>query len=193
MTENIPRSVQTKRNVPLWVQVMTWIGLVGLLVVLALGLRLSQQGSVQTGDQISDFTLTLYDGYAYEGRTQVYLSELRGKIVLVNFWASWCKTCEQEAAELEQAWQYYQPDGQVIFLGVSYVDTPWEAYAYLKKFNITYPNGPDLGTRLSQQFRIGGVPETYFIDRGGVLGYIQVGPFSKVDQIKAIIDSLLTS
>jgi cytochrome c biogenesis protein CcmG/thiol:disulfide interchange protein DsbE len=112
-------------------------------------------------------------------------------VVVLNFWASWCKPCEQEAAELEQAWQKYEPTGQVLFLGADYVDTEPEARIYLQKFGITYPTGPDLATRISQMFRIQGVPETYFIDRDGVLQYVMIGPFSSVDQITAQIDKLL--
>jgi cytochrome c biogenesis protein CcmG/thiol:disulfide interchange protein DsbE len=160
-------------------------------VILALGLRRSQQGTVQPGDKIPDFSLKMFDGYNFQGKSEVKLSELRGNVVVINFWASWCKPCEQEAADLEQAWQYYQPSGDVVFLGADYVDTEPEARAYLEKFNISFPNGPDMGTRISQMFRIKGVPETYFIDREGVLQYIQVGPFASIGQIQSIVDKLL--
>jgi len=79
----------------------------------------------------------------------------------------------------------------VSFIGADYVDTEPEARAYLEKFGITYPNGPDLGTKVSQLFRIKGVPETYFLDQDGVLRHVQVGPFTSVDEIKAIIDPMI--
>jgi len=183
--------VAPKRGVPLWAQIIVWVGLVSLLVILGCGLLRARQGTVQPGDAIPDFTLKLYSGYEYNGQSEVKLSELSGKVVVINFWASWCKPCEQEAAELEQAWQYYQPGGQVIFLGVDYVDTEPEARVYLKKFGITYPNGPDVGTRISQMFRIKGVPETYFIDKHGTLRYVQVGPFASVAEIQSKVDQLL--
>lgn len=192
MTENLNSDQQpTRRGVPLWAQVTIWVALVALLVILALGLRRSQQGTVQPGDKIPDFSLKMFDGYNFQGKSEVKLSELRGNVVVINFWASWCKPCEQEAADLEQAWQYYQPRGDVVFLGADYVDTEPEALAYLEKFNISFPNGPDMGTRISQMFRIKGVPETYFIDREGVLQYIQVGPFASIGQIQSIVDKLL--
>ncbi|MEW6241990.1 MAG: TlpA disulfide reductase family protein [Chloroflexota bacterium] len=189
MTEST--QAPARRGVPLWAQIVVFAFLLGLLLLVGVTLNKRQQGTAQPGDQIPDFTLPLFSGYEYEGKTEVKLSDFRGKVVVLNFWASWCKPCEQEAAELEQAWQAYAPGGEVVFLGADYVDTEPEARVYLQKFGITYPNGPDLGTRVSQLFRIAGVPETYFIDREGVLRYVQVGPFTSLEQIQFQIDQLL--
>jgi cytochrome c biogenesis protein CcmG/thiol:disulfide interchange protein DsbE len=180
-----------RRGVPVWAQITIWVFLVGLLAIVAMGLNRAQQGTVQPGQKIENFTLPLYSGYEFEGKNQISLESLRGQVVVINFWASWCKPCEQEAAELQQAWTEYEPSGAVVFLGVDYVDTETDARVYLKKFGITFPNGPDLATRISQYFRIKGVPETYFIDKNGVLQFVQVGPFTSIDQIRAQIDPLL--
>ena len=187
MTESIP----ARRAVPLWIQIIIWAFLVGLLVIVAMGLGRRQQGTVQPGEVIDNFSLTLYSGYELDGRNEINLEDLRGKVVVINFWASWCKPCEQEAAELQKAWLEYKPTGEVFFLGVDYVDTETDARVYLKKFGITYANGADLGTKISQYFRIQGVPETYFVDKDGVLRFVQVGPFVSIDQIRAQIDPLL--
>ena len=189
MAENTSAAV--RRGVPLWAQVIIWGLLVGLLAVVAIGLKRAQQGTVQPNDRIPDFTLQLYSGYEYQGRTELQLSDLRGKVVVLNFWASWCKPCEQEAAALESAWKYYQAGGKVVFLGADYVDTEPEARAFLKKFGVSYATGPDLGTRIAQIFRIKGVPETYIISADGTLSYVQVGPFTSAEQIQALIDPLL--
>lgn len=183
MSENLTQ----KRGMALWVQVLIWVLLVGLLVLVGVILSKRQQGTVQPGDEIPDFALPLFSGYEYEGKSEIHLSDFRGKVVVLNFWASWCKPCEQEAAELQEAWQTYEESGGVVFLGADYVDTEPEARTYLKKYEITFPNGPDMGTKISQIFRIRGVPETYFIDPDGVLYFVKVGPFSSVDEIKSII------
>jgi cytochrome c biogenesis protein CcmG/thiol:disulfide interchange protein DsbE len=194
MTES---TTAPRRGVPLWIQIIVWVFLFGLLGIVALGLNKAQKSTVtvQPGVTLENFTVPMYDEYQYNGMSQVSLSDLRGKVVVINFWASWCKPCEQEAAEMQQAWERYEPTGQVIFLGVDYVDTPTNAFIYLKKFGITYPNGEDLNVTLkrpiSDYFNIQGVPETYFIDKSGVLTYVQIGPFASADQISAQIDPLL--
>lgn len=174
-----------ERGRPRWGRILAWTGLLALLVIVGLGMVRTQRGTVQIGHAPPDFTLTSFDGQPYR------LSELKGKVVVLNFWASWCKPCEQEAADLETAWQFYQPRGDVVFLGIDWTDTESKAQAYLQRFNITYPNGPDLGTRISQSFRTTGVPETYIVDKNGKLSYIKLSPFLSVDEIKAAVDPLL--
>ena len=188
MTEE---TTDAKHGVPVWTQVIIWVFVVGLLALVAFGLRRAQNPMAIVGEPVPDFNLVFYEGYEYNGIKEMKLSDLQGKIVLINIWASWCKPCEQEAAELEEAWKYYEPSGDVVFLGVDYVDTEPEARAYLKKFGITFFNGPDMGTKISQIFRVRGVPETYFIDQSGTLYYVKVGPFVSVDEIKSIIDQKL--
>jgi cytochrome c biogenesis protein CcmG/thiol:disulfide interchange protein DsbE len=181
----------TKRGVPIWTQVIIWIFVVGLLVLVAFGLKRAQNPMAVVGKPVPDFNLVYYEGYEYSGTKEMKLSDLQGKIVLVNIWASWCKPCEQEAPDLEAAWQFYKDRGDVVFVGVDYVDTPAGANEYLTKFNISFPNAPDLKSHISSILnRQMGVPETYIIDRKGVLQKIQIGPFTSVDEIKSAIQSI---
>jgi len=181
-----------KRGVPIWVQIIIWVGLLGLLGLLAAGLLKAKNPILSVGSSVPDFTLTLFSGYEFNNAAEVKLSDLSGKVTVINFWASWCQPCADEAADLEAAWRSYEETGQVVFLGIDYVDTEPEARAYMTKFNLSYPNGPDMGARISQIFnRSLGVPETYFVDQQGVLRFIQIGPFQSVTEIQAIIDPLL--
>jgi len=170
---------------PLWGRILIWLGLTAFLIIMGLALLRTQQGGMAIGDVLPNLTLTTFDGQTINQK------DLSGKVVVVNFWASWCKPCEQEAAELEAAWRYYEPSGKVAFLGIAYVDTEPEARAYLQKYNISYPNGLDLGTRISDAFRISGVPETYIFDKDHVLQFIQIGPFQSLAQIKSVVDTYL--
>jgi len=173
-----------KTSRPKWGVVLVWVFVLGLLTVLGLGLVRSQRGSIRVGDRVPDLILTTFEG------DEIDFADLHGQIIVVNFWASWCKPCEQEAVELEQAYQMYKDQG-VVFLGVDYVDTETEARAYLAKFGITYPNGPDLGTRISQAFRTFGVPETYIIGPDGRLAAAKIGPYLSLDEIVNQIETVM--
>jgi len=183
--ETSPAALNPPASRPAWGRLAAWIGLFILLIIVAVALLQSQQGPVAIGKPAPDFTLKMFDDQT------IQLASLKGKVVLVNFWASWCKPCEQEAADLETAWRYYQPRGDVAFIGIAWTDTEPASLAYIDKFDITYPNGPDLGTRISQVYRTTGVPETYIIDRGGNLAYKKFSPFLSLAEIKAAIDPLL--
>jgi cytochrome c biogenesis protein CcmG/thiol:disulfide interchange protein DsbE len=177
--------METRRTLPIWVVAAAFLILTGFLVMIALGLGRVQSGPIVVGQQVPDIELTTFD------KQVLQTSEMKNKVIVINFWASWCKPCEQEAAELEEAYQHYKQSGNVEFLGVDYVDTEPEALRYLQQFKISYPNGPDLRTSISQMFRIRGVPETYIIDRTGKLAYIKIGPFTSLNEITNAIDPLL--
>ena len=151
-----------------WGKILTYGFVLGLLTLLGWGLIQVQAGPRESGPA-PDFTLFTFSD------TEITLSDLKGQVVVINFWASWCPPCKEEAPYLEEMWRKYKDQG-VMFLGVDYVDTELEALAYLEEFEITYPNGPDLGTEISQAYRIQGVPETFFVARDGTLRGVKIGP-----------------
>lgn len=172
------------RNGPRWGVLVAWASVLGLLALLGFGLFRAQEGPVRVGARAPDFEVTTFGGETW--RT----ADLRGRVVVVNFWASWCQPCEEEAALLEQAFRQYREAG-VVFLGINYVDIQPEALAYIERFGITYPNGPDLGTRIAQAFRIRGVPETFVVSADGVLTSVKVGPFSQLAELQRAIEGAL--
>ncbi len=187
MAENpsVPQQTTPSRRRFSWGAWLILGGVLVLLAVLGIGVIRVQRG-IQVGDPIPpELTLHTFDGKTYR------LGDLKGRVVLINFWASWCVPCEEEAPYLQQAWEHFQGREDVIFLGLAWTDTDDKARAYLKRFGITYPNGPDLGTRWAQVFRIRGVPETYVLDREGRLAYIKIGPFENAQEIIEAIYQVL--
>ena len=157
------------------------VGAVLILVLMAIfGWKLFKGAQTQVDSGLApDFTLSLFDG------GQLTLSELHGQVVVVNFWASWCIPCRDEAPILEQAWRRYRDRG-VVFVGVAYLDTDKESKAFLEEFKVTYPNGPDLGTKIAPAYRLAGVPETFFIDKNGQVADLEIGPLTETRLVSAI-------
>jgi cytochrome c biogenesis protein CcmG/thiol:disulfide interchange protein DsbE len=112
--------------------------------------------------------------------------------VVINFWASWCDPCREEAPVLERMWREYRDRG-VMFIGVNYVDVESEARKYMEEFDVTYPNGPDIGQRIARAYRIRGVPETFFVDPQGNIAPIFQGGRPQPKKISPITEAELRS
>jgi cytochrome c biogenesis protein CcmG, thiol:disulfide interchange protein DsbE len=96
------------------------------------------------------------------------LASLRGKPVVLNFWASWCVPCKGEAKLLESTWHQYRTRG-VVFIGVDYHDVTSDARTFLQRHGVTYPTVRDGSGKIADRYGVSAVPETYFIDRRGRL------------------------
>jgi cytochrome c biogenesis protein CcmG/thiol:disulfide interchange protein DsbE len=96
------------------------------------------------------------------------LASLRGKVVVLNFWASWCAPCKSEAPRLEAAWRRYRGQG-VVVIGVDAQDFSGDAKRFVRKFKLTYPNVHDGPGNVLPKYGVTGFPETYFVDRRGRL------------------------
>jgi cytochrome c biogenesis protein CcmG/thiol:disulfide interchange protein DsbE len=107
-----------------------------------------------------DFTLTTFKG------TTISLEDLRGKPVVINFWASWCPPCRIEAPLIERTWRAYKKRGP-IFIGVNIQDRKEDALNYIREFDITYPNGPDPTGEIAIDYGVSGLPVTFFVSSRG--------------------------
>ena len=118
-----------------------------------------------------DFSLELFDS------TNMQLSQLRGKVVMLDFWSSWCWPCRQEAPVLAEVYPRYKGLG-VEFVGISIWDSPQDALRYVERYGLTYMNGLDENGRIAIEYGVTGIPEKYFIDREGQLVRKLTGPMT---------------
>ena len=154
-----------------WRRLWIPLSVLPLLGLLAYGFRTDPRAvpSPLVGRPAPPFTLTLFDDGALR------LDDLRGKVVVLNFWASWCyPACYEEAPVLEEGWRTYRDRGAVI-VGIDIQDTEEGARRFIEQFGLTFPNGPDPRGKISIDYGVYGVPETFFIDRQGRIRAKHVG------------------
>lgn len=110
-------------------------------------------------------------------KQMVDLSKLRGQVVVLNFWASWCLNCRDEHPVLQQVGTEYASNPKVKFYGVVYNDTPENAEQWLVEMGaVPYPSLVDPNARTAIDYGLYGVPETFFISKSGRVAYKQIGP-----------------
>jgi cytochrome c biogenesis protein CcmG/thiol:disulfide interchange protein DsbE len=119
------------------------------------------------------------------------LADLKGKVVVLNFWASYCLPCRDEAPMLENLWREYKDRG-VVFLGINTDDIEGDARAYMAEFSVTYPNAPDVGGKIEDQYRITGIPETFIVDSNGEITRHFIAQVNERD-LRAELDRALAS
>jgi cytochrome c biogenesis protein CcmG/thiol:disulfide interchange protein DsbE len=107
------------------------------------------------------------------------LADLKGKPVILNFWASWCVSCRQEARDLEYYWQTVGKEKGVQVVGVAIQDTVEAAKEFANSYGKTYILGLDTDGKAAINYGVTGVPETFFIDSKGVIVHKEVGPVSR--------------
>ena len=147
-------------------QALTVLAVVGLLALLIWKVVHQDKGPKLGGGRTPpapQFALSKLDGSG-----KLHLESLRGKVVVLNFWASWCAPCKSEAPRLEAAWRRYRDRG-VVVVGVDGQDFSGDAKRFIRKYKLTYPNVHDGPGNTGSKYGVTGYPETYFVDRRGRL------------------------
>jgi cytochrome c biogenesis protein CcmG, thiol:disulfide interchange protein DsbE len=136
------------------------------------------------GKPATPFSLTTFEG------KPISLEAFRGQVVVVNFWASWCyPACYEEAPTLARAWEEYKDRG-VVLIGIDIQDKEEAAKKFLAQFSYRFPNAPDPTGRVSVDYGVYGVPETFFIDRAGRVRWKAVGALTE-SVFRQRVDTLL--
>ncbi len=149
--------------------VVLGVALVGSLLSFGLSRDPAVIRSPLIGRPAPDFALQTLDG----SRT-VRLSDLRGQVVVINFWASWCRDCRVEHPALTAAWQRYRESGAVV-LGVAFQDRKDDSTAFARELSIDYPLLQDPDSRTALAYGVYGIPETFFVSPDGRLAHKHIG------------------
>ncbi|MBI2847216.1 MAG: TlpA family protein disulfide reductase [Chloroflexi bacterium] len=149
----------------IWKLTLFAIGVLGLLLVSG-----CNDGARNSSLVAPDFRLASLDG------NTLSLSELRGRPVLVNFWATWCGPCRAEMPILEKVHRDKASEGLVI-LGVDVGEDERTVRAFVRDFQLSFPVLLDRAQKVTEQYRILGIPTSFLIDRNGIIRFVKVGPF----------------
>ena len=146
-----------------------------------------QIASPRVGFAAPDFTLELLGG------GQVTLSELHGKAVVVNLWASWCPPCRAEMPALQRVYEENRERGlEIVALNTTFQDSESDAAAFVAEFGLTFPVALDRDGAASRAYLLRALPTTYFIDRTGVIREVVIGGPMSDTTIQTTVEKLLT-
>lgn len=149
-----------------------WPGVGGLMAPSAQSTPQTPAPAAVVGAPAPDFTLTDLSGAI------IQLSDLRGNVVLLNFWATWCAPCEAEMPAIEDRYKTFSGNGLRV-LGVNADDEQTiTIQSFLERVPVSFPILLDPGLVVSDLYRVRGLPTTYLIDREGVVRTVQVGYLS---------------
>jgi cytochrome c biogenesis protein CcmG/thiol:disulfide interchange protein DsbE len=167
---------------PAWMAGAAIALVVAVLLLYSIAAKPSEPPMI--GSPVPHFEFTALDG------SPMSLAAHSGEnVVVVNFFASWCSPCREEAAALEETWRAYR-DQDVQFYGIAYKDADSKAQAFLDEFDVSYPSTVDTRNRAAREYGVTGVPETFVVDREGLLVHHFLGPITQA-QLSAEIERAL--
>ena len=180
----VPAPPPTRRSDARYLtSVVVVIVLVVVLVVLATSFRRDPRDvrSAAVGKPAPAFTLELLDGPG-----QLSLADYRGRVVILNFWASWCVPCKQENPALAAVWERYRASADFVMIGILYQDSVDAARDYTRRMGNAWPSVLDPDGRAAFAYGVFGIPETFFISPDGQVAGRHVGAIDQTTLVNGI-------
>ena len=137
----------------------------------------------RVGNLAPDFRLQSLDGQATS------LSDLQGKPVLINFWATWCRPCVSEVPYIQEVYEEWSGKGLVV-LAINIGESPSKVKEFLQSYNLSFPVLLDTKQDVAQKYNIRGIPTTFFIDKDGIIQDLRIGAFSSKAEIERSLSKL---
>ena len=165
---SVPENKRRRRILIFCVVSLVNVGLLALLLTQLLTPAPHAVSDPLIGHPAPDFSLAMLRPYT--GKSTLSLSNFKGKPVVLNFWASWCEPCKEEAPLLEHAWKQVQAQGKdVVILGIDFQDSSNDSMSFLQLYSITYPIGQDADGSIAFKYGITSLPQTIFINQHGTV------------------------
>ena len=166
--ESVLKNKRRRRILIFCVASLINVGLLVLLVTQLLTPAPKAESDPLVGHAAPDFTLAML--HPHSGQSTLALSNFKGKPVVLNFWASWCDPCKEEAPLLERSWKQAQAQGKdVVFLGIDYQDSSNNGLKFLQQYSVTYPTVVDADGSAAMKYGVTSLPQTVFINRNGTV------------------------
>lgn len=190
---HVAKPVDIKKRRHIFVSVGLAISALAFVAVLKQGLELDpkQIPSALLEKPANDFSVAWLQGkdiLNHADQSHFSLNDLKGRPVILNFWASWCYSCRAEAKDFEAFWQRYR-SSDIVVVGIAIQDTPDAAISFARQFGKTYVLGLDEDGKAAIDYGVTGVPETFVINREGKVVYKEAGPMTaeKLSEVAKLI------
>jgi cytochrome c biogenesis protein CcmG/thiol:disulfide interchange protein DsbE len=181
MSESAKQKLEKNRKTTLLISGALLVLISVIIITLGTGLQYDQKvvPSALISTKATDFSVKWLQGQEFvtTAGEKLTMDSIRGRPVILNFWASWCYSCRQEAGDMQAYWEKMQKEHpEVLLVGIAIQDTAEAALKFAKYYGKTYPLGLDMNGNAAIDYGIYGVPETFFVNKEGIIVHKEAMP-----------------